>query len=363
LVTSPDYTYDVCMAGICVSPGACGDSTCNVSGPHFPLPDTDQRTCYDGTVPTACPGLPGGATCASIPFCGQDAQYGWDTTNPESARFSRAAGAEPTVTDNVTALMWQGCVRGRSDASCTTGTATARTWLQSLGDCEGLVWAGASDWRLPDPYELLSLVDFGVSEPAISVAAFPETPATWSWTSSSYAGGPSLAWVVDFCGGHVNRAAKIETASVRCVRGGPGATPAGPRYVRTEPVAGQPVVSDAFTGLAWQGCPSGLSGPACAIGTVTISAWQEVLAYCESSSWAGYSDWRLPNNLELFSLSDQRRCPAVDAATFPATYGEAYWTSTSYVGASAWQVLSGDGYLGYGLKTDWRPARCVRSGP
>lgn len=44
VVTVPDRHYDICVEGTCVPPG-CGDATCNVSGPHFPLADTGQRLC------------------------------------------------------------------------------------------------------------------------------------------------------------------------------------------------------------------------------------------------------------------------------------------------------------------------------
>jgi hypothetical protein len=39
-LTNPDRTYDICVNEACVSPG-CGDTTCNVPAPHFPLADTN----------------------------------------------------------------------------------------------------------------------------------------------------------------------------------------------------------------------------------------------------------------------------------------------------------------------------------
>jgi hypothetical protein len=43
--------------------------------------------------------------------------------------------------------------------------------------------------------------------------------------------------------------------------------------------------------------------------------WEDALAYAESSTLAGYDDWRLPNVKELQSIVDYTRSPsASDAA-------------------------------------------------
>jgi hypothetical protein len=55
-VTSPDYSYDICVNGECVSPG-CGDISCNAPGPSFVPPDTDQRACFDASAAVDCTSL------------------------------------------------------------------------------------------------------------------------------------------------------------------------------------------------------------------------------------------------------------------------------------------------------------------
>jgi hypothetical protein len=156
LVTTPtDYSYDICSGGTCVSPGTCGDATCNAPGPNWTIPDTNQRLCYNDGISIACPGTPGTAGCETTAFCGEDAQYGWDVTCATCPRFARTSGAEPVVVDNVTGLLWIGCSAGQTGDSCTS-TATALIWRDALTHCDGRSWGGYSDWRLPNRYDRVS---------------------------------------------------------------------------------------------------------------------------------------------------------------------------------------------------------------
>ncbi|MBI5525156.1 MAG: DUF1566 domain-containing protein [Deltaproteobacteria bacterium] len=141
---------------------------------------------------------------------------------------------------------------------------------------------------------------------------------------------------------------------------------AGPRYTKTEPVAGQPVVADNTTGLTWQGCAAGLSGAACGTGSATTHTWQNALKYCEGLTWGNQSDWRLPSVGELFSLVDARRSiPAIDTTAFPTTPSSYFWSSTSYAANTsiAWYVHFGAGGVsGYDRPSNSN-VRCVRGGP
>ncbi|MBI5525160.1 MAG: DUF1566 domain-containing protein, partial [Deltaproteobacteria bacterium] len=221
LVTAPDRSYDICVSATCVSPG-CGDQTCNEPGPHFILPDTDQRACYDNSTTMTCTTFPCNAD-GTPDFCGQDWQYGWDTTHAQTARYTKTepVAGEPLVADNITGLEWQGCPAELSGSSCTIGSVQAKTWAVALTYCEGLTWAGQTDWRLPDMYELRSIADYGRSSPAIDTTVFPATPSTYCWSSTSYAADASSAWYVNFDSGYVSSVAKANVNNVRCVRGGP----------------------------------------------------------------------------------------------------------------------------------------------
>jgi formylglycine-generating enzyme len=363
VVTTPDRSYDICVSGLCVSPG-CGDTTCNVPGPHFPLADTNQRKCYDNssemmTCPTSCEA-----------FYGQDSHYGWDKHHAASERFTRNASVanQPVVQDNVTGLSWQGCAAGLSGNDCDVDTAAMYTWQEALAYCDGLDWGGHQDWRLPDPYELDSLVDLGRYSPSVDTTAFPATPSNDFWSSSTYADNPEIvAWMVYFGDGKVYLIEKYLAATARCVRGGPWTN--GARFTRDTRVIGQPEVNDNVTGLSWQGCAAGLLGDNCDVDAPARYSWRDALAFCANLEWGGHSDWRLPNQKELFSIVYERRYgPAIDTTAFPASPSESpTWSSSTNPAnlADAFSVFfqTGNVFNGAVGKGYDFFVRCVRGGP
>ncbi|HTM45413.1 MAG TPA: DUF1566 domain-containing protein [Polyangiaceae bacterium] len=111
-----------------------------------------------------------------------------------------------TVVDTRTQLTWQ---RGIAPGT--------HTQPDAVSYCAGLTLAGGG-WRLPQVSELLTLVDPTVYNPAIDVAAFPDTPAVWFWTSSAYAGAVDNAWYVTFFYGYSATSPTSSEPQVRCVR-------------------------------------------------------------------------------------------------------------------------------------------------
>ena len=112
-----------------------------------------------------------------------------------------------TVTDNNTGLMWQ-----KEDDNAT------RTWEQALTYCEGLSLAGHNDWRLPNIKELESLTDDTKYNPSIDTTYFPNTNASYYWSSTTYAYSTSYAWNVYFGNGVVSNDVKSYGYYVRCAR-------------------------------------------------------------------------------------------------------------------------------------------------
>lgn len=79
-------------------------------------------------------------------------------------------------------------------------------------------------------------------------------------------------------------------------------------------------VLDKRTGLVWKRCLEGLSGEQCTTGTATNLMWSAALNYVQTHSFAGKSDWRMPNIRELTTLSELcRTYPAINTEVFPNT--------------------------------------------
>lgn len=157
--------------------------------------------------------------------------------------------------------------------------------------------------------------------------------------------------------------------------------------------------------LEWQGCPAGLSGQDCSNGSTDWRAHSYALTYCDTLSWGGYGDWRLPNVDELRSLlagcpqteiggscaiahecsystdpnnmcpgtdgGDNVYCVGCDITSGPSNNGcfwpmdmhgecETYWSSSLWSASRGFYVGFDDGNVGaYGLETN-NGIRCVR---
>lgn len=129
---------------------------------------------------------------------------------------------------------------------------------------------------------------------------------------------------------------------------------------------GDGTVTDKTTGLQWQRCSQGQawSSGTCA-GTATAHTWQAALQLAEAASYAGKSDWRLPNTKELASIVEQA-CydPAIDLAVFPGTPSSYFWSSSPSANYAdfAWSVTFAYGYDGNNYKSDVSQVRLVRGG-
>jgi hypothetical protein len=92
-------------------------------------------------------------------------------------------------------------------------------WADAITACEGLTYAGHSDWRLPNVKELQSIVDYGRVSPAIDTTYFTSLSGGY-WSSTTNAGVIELAWYVDFNDGFVYYDGNTNSYRVRPVRGG-----------------------------------------------------------------------------------------------------------------------------------------------
>ncbi|MCX6752460.1 MAG: DUF1566 domain-containing protein [Candidatus Nomurabacteria bacterium] len=167
---------------------------------------TNQTICYD--------------TAGSVVAC---AGTGQDGELLKGTARSYTDNNDGTITDNSTGLVWQKCSKGLSGTICETGSAVTATWADALTYCNAnTATLPGSGWRLPNVYELYSLVDFGVaSAPFINTntTAFPATVSANYWSSTCRPANFTYAMLVNFNNGFTNGYTKTNILYVRCVRG------------------------------------------------------------------------------------------------------------------------------------------------
>jgi len=140
------------------------------------------------------------------------------TNNWKNERYTNHA--DGTVTDNKTELMWKQCSEGLSGVnSCATGSAISFTWDAALQLAPSVVFAGYSDWRLPNIKELGSLIASDRHSPSINSVLFPNSTPSAYWSSSPSAINSDRSWLLDFYyNGQGDYDFRYNTGSVRLVR-------------------------------------------------------------------------------------------------------------------------------------------------
>ena len=131
------------------------------------------------------------------------------------------------------------------------------------------------------------------------------------------------------------------------------------RFIR-KTIDGDKVVIDLATGLTWAadgdeaGCNDG--------GQIQ---WADAITYCRGLNFASFTDWRLPNILELVSIVYFATAHPVVYAPFDNTVSDAYWSSTTYdlVTTTAWKINFNSGAVGtFDKVIDVSYMRAVRGG-
>lgn len=123
---------------------------------------------------------------------------------PTASFTTQTISEDIVVIDSATNLMWQKTYE------------TNKTWHLALQYCENLIYAGYSDWRLPNRNELESLLDYDKS--AAPYSDFPDMPGEWFWSSSNIINNSAHAWFLNFTRGRPDQNFKTASSNVRCVR-------------------------------------------------------------------------------------------------------------------------------------------------
>lgn len=324
------------------------------------LAKTGQTTCYTqaGAV-TDCAGT------------GQDGEYQKGITWPDP-RFSN--NGDGTITDKLSGLTWlqdTQCI-GRND------------WLPALdatnalanGSCGLTDGSVAGDWRMPNYLELISIANLGVPDSLgwFKSFGFTNVQGYGYWSSTSDIQSPSYAILFQFnhrFAGRYSKTSSYQTWPVKGSSTGPAKiwkTGQTTCYDEVEAIActgtgqdgdlqtGEPMpdprfvdnadgtVTDNLTGLIWLQ-NANCFGP---------RIWSDALldansladSACDLTDGSSAGDWRLPNSLEIVSLSNFSQVyPALTPEhpfTNVPTYGSApfHWTSSS------WTALPTSAYTG-----------------
>lgn len=207
-------------------------STCNA---NLTQCQTDLASCT--SQPKGQPAKTGQTVCSdfsSSPIsCAGSGQDG-ETQKGRARDFTD--NGDGTITDNNTGLTWEKLddsnLSGLSGIHDVNNQYCWSCGATKIADLNSMTFAGHTDWRIPNVAELLTLVKYGTSAPAIE----PEfqsgcspgctsttcscTTNTYYWTSDNAEFAAGYAWVVEFGYGQSTYASKGGNFWLRAVRGG-----------------------------------------------------------------------------------------------------------------------------------------------
>ena len=290
---------------------------------------TGQTDCYDNKGKKInCP-EPGEE------FYGQDAQYAELGYCIKQSFSEKPYSQDESITiDNNLNIEWT-----------TEVPYSQYAWEDAVKYCEDFEYAGYDDWRLPTIKELTLSNDPFFHEDESSHEKVANL-----WSSNECAEKDFQGWILNFRMTW-DIYGKVFKGQVRCVRGEPIDEVIS--FDKLGKVK-EEVAFDYENNLAWQ------------LNTVSTTSWAKALAYCENSSYSGFSDWRLPNVHELASLVNHNKFNL--ATDLPLSLGsKAAWTSTTVYRDFLYQVFAvyfKDGAIDRFDKEDDRASIvCVRNEP
>ncbi len=310
--------------------------------------------CYNNTVEIPCGSDPN--------FPRQDAEFlKSDKANDFHKNYTLEDFPNDFIfVDKNRAISWS-CAIGQKGKDCADSSEVpllsgnfSSTYEEAVNSCNALNsknlvkgYAGKKNWRLPEIYELQTLLQYNKS-PALNnefiSTSLPASTCDKFWSNTSVNSNPSLAWVLDsiatassIAGSGVSRTVnKTNDISKSCYYCISGQTFFKPNY--TDNADG--TILDNRTNLVWQKCPSGFNNDQSCSGSAIGLNWSNALKYCASLTLANKS-WRLPGVNELLSIVDYtKNVPSIDPifpiTTFPTTNPLLFFfTSTTQISGTS----------------------------
>lgn len=144
-------------------------------------------------------------------------QKGWwkgrTVVNNKTRFIAKTISGDDVVIDRATGLMWAANGNG---VGCNGGDSI--DWFESIDYANTLSFAGFSDWRIPNIFELFSIADLTRMNPAIDITFFPNTNPNYYWSANTHTIDSGWAWVVEYNDGVVKSEDKDSDRWLRCVR-------------------------------------------------------------------------------------------------------------------------------------------------
>lgn len=278
-----------------------------------------------------------------------------------------------TVIDTKTGLMWT------RNASLFDFPMSWNEALDTIKELNHSDLYGNRDWKLPNRKELFSLISHETINPSIPVGhPFTNIFTGYYWTSSSCARLPNQAWYIHLGGARVFKGMKYGSYMAWPVRiaenynnsrvfqsgqqdcynengimidcnntGQDGEFQSGLNYKRNRFTESTHYIFDMATGLTW---------------SKNANIYREMVDWRSAfdlvlqmnREWKyGHNDWRVPNIVELESITDMgRHSPALPTDHLFIDVKDFYWSSTTsmYDMSYAWSLYMIDGAIGVGHK-------------
>ena len=196
--------------------------------------NADLASCIAAGVPEAKPLRTGQTRCFDVladeVLClstGQDGEF------QRGAARSFTDNGDGTITDNKTGLVWEKLSNDGSVHDVDSTYRWDKAFSQKVAALNAATFAGHNDWRVPNRFELETLLNLGASIPVVYPAFDADcsqgcTVLTCScttmqssyWSSTTWGGSQGEAYTLDFYGGGVDSNPKTLSLYVRAVRGG-----------------------------------------------------------------------------------------------------------------------------------------------
>ena len=287
---------------------------------------TGQTKCFDMEKEIPCPK-------DGEPFYGQDAQYAKMGKCVQRNYSVKKYDEGESVIDNNTGLEWE---RG----SLTGNYGYYDGWYHCI-----YLEIGGKGWRLPSPKEQRTIIDADYYDPVVNGNYFPDTYPGFFYSDDFQVNAyfqyrQYSATGVDFRNG------LTEIISGDDISGGMDCDDCSFRCVRTVEQKGS--CNSIFYDSGETGIVVSPSRDLIFQKDSNVAKnWSDALDYCENLTYAGISDWRLPNKNEIQYLSDFNNL----------------WTSTTSAGNPAEAWYFGTFELAYSSKEQKRNVRCVTENP